>query len=38
VRIAEINSRQALVKIRYGDGGNLARSKELFAAIERNLH
>jgi hypothetical protein len=37
VNIAEVNSRQTLVRIRWGAGGDLANSRALFDAIERNL-
>ena len=37
VTIAEANSRQTLVRIRWGEGGNLANSRLLFDDIERNM-
>jgi hypothetical protein len=37
VNIEESNSRQTLIRIRWGEGGNLAKSRKLFEAIEANL-
>lgn len=38
VNIAEINSRQTLVKIRWSATGDKKRSTDLYKLIERNLH
>jgi hypothetical protein len=35
--IQEVNSVQTLVRIRWGEGGNLPLSRQLFEAIERNV-
>lgn len=37
VNIAEVNSRQTLVRIRWGAGGDLVLSRRLFDAIDRRL-
>jgi len=38
VNVAEINSRQTLVKIRWSVTGNKKNSTDLYKLIERNLH
>jgi hypothetical protein len=37
IRIAEVNSQQTLLSIRWGEGGDLPRSRRLYEAIENNL-
>ncbi len=37
INIEEANSRQTLVRIRWGEGGDSARSRKLFDSIEANL-
>jgi Protein of unknown function (DUF3568) len=37
IDISEVNSRQTLVRIRWGAGGDLVKSRRLYEAIEANL-
>jgi hypothetical protein len=37
INIEEANSRQTLIRIRWGEGGDQAKSRKLFDAIEANL-
>jgi ABC-type oligopeptide transport system substrate-binding subunit len=37
VLIQEVNSRQTMLRIRWGDGGDLAKSRKLYEAIELGL-
>jgi hypothetical protein len=37
INIEEANSRQTLVRIRWGEGGDQSKSRKLFDAIEANL-
>ena len=37
INIEEANSRQTLIRIRWGEGGDLSNSRKLFEAIEANL-
>ena len=37
INVEEANSRQTLIRIRWGEGGDLSKSKKLFDAIDANL-
>lgn len=37
ISIAEINSLQSLLRVRWGEGGDLPRSRQLYESIEANL-
>jgi hypothetical protein len=37
IKIEEVNSLQTMVRIRWGEGGDMAKSRKLYDAIESNL-
>jgi hypothetical protein len=37
INVEEANSRQTLIRIRWGEGGDITKSKKLFDAIDANL-